>query len=79
MTIGNVLKEKLDFLARDDVTDIFGVAQVAERQANHLVADNRRSAAVARVDGRVDLNAKARHGKVVGGKFDARDDAAGDR
>ena len=59
MTVGDVLKEQVDLLAGNDVADVVGVIEAAEGQADHLVADHGRPAAVARIDGRVDLDAQA--------------------
>ncbi len=78
VTIGDVLQEQLDFLIGNDVADILGIAQATEREAYHPVAGDRRSAAVARIDGRVDLDPQSRGRIVVGHEFNARHDALGD-
>jgi len=49
-----------------------------EDQAHHPAFHHRRPAAVARVDGRVHLDAQARDREVVAGEFDAGDDPLGD-
>src|SRR5262245_25553286 len=77
MAISNVLQEQINFLAGNNVADVFRVAEVAERQADHFVTDDRRAAAVAGVDGGINLNPQTGGGKIVFGKFDSRDDALG--
>ena len=54
-------------------------AELAEDQADHLVVDQGRAAAVAGVDRRVDLDPQARGPLVVGHELDPRDDPLGDR
>ena len=75
----HALEEQLDLLVRDDVADVLGIRQVAEGEADHLVVGDRRAAAVAGVDGGIDLDAQARGRVAVGDELDARDDALGDR
>ena len=79
VTVGDILQEQLDFLVRNDVADVLCIAQATERQTDHLISRDRRSPAVARVDGRVDLDAQARGRIVVGHEFNSRHDALGDR
>jgi hypothetical protein len=50
----------------------------AEREADHFVAGDGRTAAVAGIDGRIDLNAQARYRIVVSRELNARHDALGD-
>ncbi len=77
--VGDVLEEQVDLLAGDDVADVVGLGELAEDEADHLAVDQRRAAAVARVDRGVDLDADARGILVVGGELDPRDDPLGDR
>ncbi len=79
VTVRDVLQEQIDFFVGDDVADVLRVAaQLAEGEAYHFVAGDRRAAAVAGVDGGIDLNTQARHRVVVGHELDARHDALGD-
>ena len=55
------------------------LAELAEDQADHLVVDQGRAAAVAGVDRRVDLDPQARGLLVIGRELDPRDDPLGDR
>ena len=52
--------------------------QMAERQADHLVAHHRRAAAVAGIDGGVNLDAQAGDREVIRREFHPRNDALGD-
>ena len=66
VAVGDVLEEQIHFLVGDDVADVLRVAaQLAEREADHLVAGDRGAAAVAGIDRRVDLDAQPRHRIVV--------------
>ena len=78
MAVLDVLQEEIDFLDGDDVADVLGAAQAAEGEADHLVAGQRGAAAVAGVDGGVDLDAQAGDGEIIAGEIDAGDDALGD-
>jgi hypothetical protein len=78
--VGDVLQEQIHFFVGNDVADVLRVAaELGEGEADHLVARDRRTAAVAGIDRGVDLDAKPRHREVVGDELDARDDALGDR
>ncbi len=79
MAVGDVLEEQVDLLAGDDIADVVGLRELAEDHADHLAIDQRGAAAVARVDGGVNLDADARDVLVVAGELDARDDPLGDR
>ena len=57
MAVGDVLEEQVHFLVGNDVTDVLRLIQVAEGKADHLVAGNGGAAAVAGIDGRIDLDA----------------------
>ena len=77
--VGDVREEKLDLLGGNDVADVLRAArELAEGEADHLVADDRRTAAVAGVDGAIDLDAQPLRGSVVRHELDARNDALGD-
>ena len=78
-SIGDILEEELHFLTGDDVADVVGTTQAAEGEADHLVADEGGTAAVAGVDGRVDLDTEAGGRKIIHGEFDPGNDALGDR
>src|SRR5580692_5914137 len=78
VTVGDILEEDVDFLVGDDVADVLRISEATEGQTDHLVTGDRRSAAVTRVDGRVDLDAQPRGRIVVGDVLDARNDALGD-
>ena len=72
----DVLEEVLDDRHRDDEPDVLRAVERLERDPNHLVVHDRRAPAVARVDGRVDLNREERRGTVhVLLGLHARDDA----
>ena len=81
VAVGDVLEEQVDFLVRNDVADALGVptCELAECQTDHLVAGDRRSAAVSRIDRRIHLDAQSRYRKVVRHEFDPRHDSFGDR
>src|SRR5271157_3882889 len=79
LTVGDVFEKKLDLLGRNDVADVVGLGQLAEDQADHLAVDQGRPAAVARVDGRVDLDPDTADSVVVAGELDPGDDPLGDR
>ena len=76
--IGHVGQEQLDLFIGDDVANVLRVAEAAVGQADHLVTRNGRPAAVAGVDGSVNLDAQARDGEVVPGVLYARNNAFGD-
>ena len=77
-SVCDVLQKQIDFLRRDNVADVVRLDQAAEGQSDHLVADDSRAAAVAGIDGGIDLNAEAGDGIIVLGKLDARNDSLGD-
>ena len=79
VAVGDILEKQVYFLAGDDVADVVAAAQAAEGEADHLVAHEGGAAAVAGVDGGVDLDTEAGGRKVIRGKLDAGDDALGDR
>ena len=79
MAVRDVPQEQVNFLGGNDVTDVLRVAEMAERQADHFVAGDGRAAAVARVDGGINLDPQAGNGKIVRGELDAGNDAFGDR
>ena len=64
-SIGHVLEEEFDFFTRNDVADVVGVTEPAEGQADHLVARDRRPAAVAGIDRGINLDSQAGDRKVV--------------
>ena len=76
--IGDVGEEEVDLLVGDDVADVVAATQPGEGQADHAVVDQGGTAAVAGVDGRIDLDPQTRARVIVGGELDARDDALGD-
>ena len=78
MARGDAGEEDVDLLAGDDVPDIIRANQAAERDTDHFVAGNGGTAAVARVDGGVYLDAQAADGEMVRGEFDTGDDTFGD-
>ena len=79
VTVGDILQEQLNLLARNDVADVFRPAsEPAERESDHLVAGDGRSTAVAGIDRGVNLDAQSGNRIVVGGEVDAGDDAFGD-
>ena len=78
MTIGDVLKKQLYLLAGNDVANVLGLIQAAERQTDHLVAHRRRTAAVAGIDGRINLDAQTENRKVIRGELHARNDSLRD-
>ena len=55
--VSDVLEEKLDLLAGDDVADIVGLSELAEDKPDHLAVNQGGAAAVSRVDGGVNLDA----------------------
>ena len=78
MAIRYVLEKQIDFLVGNDVADVVRGTKMAEREADHFVAHHGGSAAVAGIDGRVNLNAQAGNGIIVGFKLDAGNDALRD-
>jgi len=59
-----VAQEQLDFLVGDDVADVLRIEHAGKGQADHLFARNHGAAAIARVDGRIDLDAQTETGKL---------------
>ena len=79
-SVGDIPQKQLNLLARNDVPDVLGPAsEPAERESNHLLASHGGTAAVARIDRRVNLDAQPGHRVIVWGKIDAGDDTLGDR
>ena len=75
----DVLQKEVNLLHGNDVTDVISLLKLAEDQADHLPVGDRRATAVARIDGRVDLNAQSVRHLVVLGIFEPRHDSPRDR
>ena len=58
-TIGDVRQEEVDLFVGDDVADALRTVQAAEGQADHFVVCHCGAAAVASIDGGINLDAQA--------------------
>src|SRR3954452_2114838 len=76
----DAFKKQLYFLAWNDVANVLRrPAESAESETNHLVAYDGWAAAVAGVDGGIDLDAQPVHGSAVTREFDPGYDSFGNR
>src|SRR5260221_3749248 len=79
VSVRDVFKKEVDFFRRDDVTDVVRPTEMAERQTDHFAIDHRWAAAVAGIDGRINLDSQPAGWKILGAEFDPGHDALGDR
>ncbi len=73
----DVVQKKLDFLHRNQITDVLSVLNQTENQTRELAIRDRRPAAVAEVERSVHLNAQPRGLIVIVCVFDPRNDSLG--
>src|SRR5262249_56590518 len=78
-SVGEVLEEQLDLLAGDDVADVLRAPEMREGEPDHLVARHGGSAAVAGIDGGVELDPQPAHERRGTGEIDERAAAPGGR